>query len=384
MLNPSKLQLAMVAGEASGDLLASLVLPDFQSRWPDVSLVGIGGPRMKALGFDAWWPQEKLAVRGYVEVLRHYREITAIRRDLYRRLIKTPPHLFMGVDAPDFNMDLSYKLKLQGIPTVQFVCPSVWAWRPERVVKIRQSVDHVLCLFPFEKMLLERDGIAATYVGHPLAQSIPLFPDKNKARNHFGLNSGQSVIALLPGSRTAEITHILPRFVAAAVILEKKFKDAVFLLPAAPGQTHLIQKLNQACSVPTNLKLISGESHTVLAASDAAMVASGTATLEAALYKCPMVVAYHMPWLSWQIMQRKRLQPWVGLPNILCNDFVVPELLQDQATPESLALEISNWLQNPTRVESMRFRFMQLHEDLKQDTSQLVTDAVEKIITSNA
>jgi lipid-A-disaccharide synthase len=337
---------------------------------------------MISLGFEAWWPQDKLAVRGYVEVLRHYREITSIRRHLFHHLLKMPPSLFMGVDAPDFNLDLSFKLRRQGVPTVQFVCPSVWAWRPERIHKIRKSVDHVLCLFPFEQALLENHGIAATYVGHPLANSIPLSPDKGKARKELELSEDPLVIALLPGSRTAEIQHLAPRFVAAAILLEKKFSDAIFLLPVAPGQMALVQKILKQCSIPRNLKLIDRNSHSVLAAADAAIVASGTATLEAALYKCPMVIAYHMPWLSWQIMRNKRLQPWVGLPTILCQDFVVPEILQEQASSEALATEIANWLENPVRVENMRSRFIRLHQELTQDTSHLVTHAVEKIIAS--
>lgn len=382
MQNPSKLQIAMVAGEASGDLLASLVIPGFQSHWPGISLAGIGGPRMISLGFEAWWPQNKLAVRGYVEVLRHYREITSIRRHLCHHLLKMPPSLFMGVDAPDFNLDLSFKLRRQGIPTVQFVCPSVWAWRPERIHNIRKSVDHVLCLFPFEKALLENHGIAATYVGHPLARSIPLLPDKSKARKDLELPEDPLVIALLPGSRAAEIHHLAPRFVAAAILLERKFSDAIFLLPVAPGQMAHVQKTLRQCSIPRNLKLIDGKSHSVLAAADATIVASGTATLEAALYKCPMVIAYHMPWLSWQIMRNKRLQPWVGLPNILCQDFIVPELLQEQASAEALATAIASWLENPVHIENMRSRFMRLHQELAQNTSQLVTHAVEKIIAS--
>jgi len=371
---------AMVAGEASGDLLASLVIPGLQALWPDVSLQGIGGPRMQKLGFDAWWPQEKLAVRGYVEVLRHYREITGIRKALYHRLVKTPPNLFMGVDAPDFNLDLSFALKKQGIPTVQFVCPSVWAWRAERLERIRASVDHVLCLFPFEPALLQSHGISATYVGHPLASAIPLQSHQIDVRQSLGLQNNQKVIALLPGSRTSEIEHMAPRFGAAAVLLEKQYPGAVFLLPVAPGQMPLVQKMRASGLFPHNLVLLSGQSHAALAAADAAMVASGTATLEAALFKCPMVIAYHMPWLSWQIMRKKRLQPWVGLPNILCRDFIVPELLQDQASPSALAEAVSMWLEDPQRVEKMKLRFTELHQELIQDTSHLVTHAVEKII----
>jgi len=374
----------MVAGEASGDLLASLVIPGLQSHWAGISLQGIGGPKMKALGFDAWWPQEKLAVRGYVEVLRHYREITGIRKSLLHRLLETPPDLFVGVDAPDFNLDLAFALKRRGIFTMQFVCPSVWAWRAERLAKIRESVDHVLCLFPFEPPLLQRHGIAATYVGHPLASSIPLSANTAIARQSVGVSPHQKLIALLPGSRTSEIEHMTPRFFAAARLLEQQYPDVSFVLPVAPGQMQLVKSLRFKYSSPQNLILLSGQSHTALAAADAAMVASGTATLEAALFKCPMVIAYHMPWLSWQIMRRKRLQEWVGLPNILCQDFIVPELLQDQATPCALAKEVSIWLQNPNLVEKMKIRFTDLHKQLTQDTSGLVTDAVEKMMASHA
>ena len=370
----------MVAGEASGDLLASLVIPGLKSLWPGIGLQGIGGPRMEKLGFDAWWPQEKLAVRGYVEVLRHYREITGIRKALYHRLLKTPPDLFMGVDAPDFNLDLSFALKRQGISTIQFVCPSVWAWRAERIAKIRESVDHVLCLFPFEPPLLHSHGIAATYVGHPLASAIPLQSDKSSARQSLGLQTDHQVIALLPGSRASEIAHIAPRFLSAALLLEKQYPDTAFILPVAPGQMPLVQKIQARHAHPRNLILLSGQSHAALAAADAAMVASGTATLEAALFKCPMVVAYHMPWLSWQIMRNKRLQPWVGLPNILCQSFVVPELLQDQASPTALAQAVATWLEQPQRAAEMKLRFTELHQELIQDTSNLVTHAVKKIV----
>ncbi len=373
----------MVAGEASGDLLASLVIPGLQSHWADVDLQGIGGPKMKALGFDAWWPQEKLAVRGYVEVLRHYREITGIRKSLLHRLLENPPDVFVGVDAPDFNLDLAFALKRRGISTMQFVCPSVWAWRAERLGKIRQSVDHVLCLFPFEPPLLHRYGIDATYVGHPLAKSIPLSPDKVLARESLGVSPDQKLIALLPGSRTSEIEHMTPLFFAASKILETQYPGVSFVLPVAPGHMQLVQSMQLRLTPPQNLMLLEGQSHTALAAADATMVASGTATLEAALFKCPMVIAYHMPWLSWQIIRRKRLQPWVGLPNILCQDFIVPELLQEQATPHALAKATSEWLDNLQLVDKVKLRFTDLHKQLMQDTSGLVTAAVDKVMASH-
>jgi lipid-A-disaccharide synthase len=339
---------------------------------------------MKALGFDAWWPQEKLAVRGYVEVLRHYREITGIRKSLLQRLLENPPDVFVGVDAPDFNLDLAFALKRRGIATMQFVCPSVWAWRAERLDKIRQSVDHVLCLFPFEPPLLQRHGIEATYVGHPLANAIPLSPDKALARESLGVSFDQKLIALLPGSRNSEIDHMTPLFFAAARLLEQQYPGVGFVLPVAPGQMQLVQSLQLRFTPPQNLILLEGQSHTALAAADTAMVASGTATLEAALFKCPMVIAYHMPWLSWQIIRQKRLQAWVGLPNILCQDFIVPELLQEQATPSALAKATSDWMENLQLVDKVKIRFTDLHKQLIQDTSGLVTVVVDKVMASHA
>jgi lipid-A-disaccharide synthase len=267
---------------------------------------------------------------------------------------------------------------------MQFVCPSVWAWRAERLDTIRQSVDHVLCLFPFEPPLLQRNGISASYVGHPLARSIPLSPDNALARKSLGVSPHQKLIALLPGSRTSEIEHMTPLFFAAARLLEQQYPGIGFVLPVAPGQMQLVKSLQFRFAPPQNLILLSGQSHTALAAADAAMVASGTATLEAALFKCPMVIAYHMPWLSWQIIRRKRLQAWVGLPNILCQDFIVPELLQEQATPSALAKETSIWLETPNLVDKVKMRFTDLHKQLTQDTSGLVTDAVNKIMVSHA
>ncbi len=370
----------MVAGEASGDLLASLVIPAFLKRWPNMELNGIGGPKMRALGFDAWWPQDKLAVRGYVEVLRHYKEITGIRKLLLQRLLVSPPNIFIGVDAPDFNLDLARALKQKGIPTIQYVCPSIWAWRAERLPKIRSSVDHVLCLFPFEPSLLQRQGIAATYVGHPLANAIPMIPNRLIARQSLNVDKEHKLVALLPGSRTSEIEHMAPLFLAAAKLLEQQYPAMRFVIPVSPGHMPLVNSLQSQNACPKHLTLLSGQSHAALAAADAALVASGTATLEAALFKCPMVISYRMPWLSWQIMRRKRLQPWVGLPNILCQEFVVPEILQDQATPFALANAIVSWLETPSLVQTMKTRFSSMHEQLTQDSPRLVTDAIEKLM----
>jgi lipid-A-disaccharide synthase len=375
------LSFAMVAGEASGDLLAGLLIQGMHLRWPEAHGVGIGGPRMQDQGFDAWWPHEKLAVRGYVEVLRHYRGIVAIRDQLRQRLLAQPPDVFIGVDAPDFNLDLEARLKAAGIPTVHFVCPSIWAWRPERIEKIRRSVDHMLCIFPFEPALLAKAGVEATYVGHPLAQTIPMHPDRQAARQALGLDADRPVVAVLPGSRLSEIEHLTPRFVQAAQLMQRHNPALQFVLPAIPSLLPRIQALVDAQGGVPGLQLVQGQSHRALAACDVTLIASGTATLEAALFKRPMVIGYHMNWLSWQIMKRQQLQPWVGLPNILSEDFVVPEFLQDRCTPEALARACLDWLSAQDRVDALQSRFEQLHLTLQCDTAKLATHALEKVLS---
>ena len=376
----------MVAGETSGDLLAGLLLDGLKARWPEIDSAGIGGPRMIERGFEAWWPSEKLAVRGYVEVLRHYRELVGIRDQLTKRLLAAPPDLFIGVDAPDFNLALEARLKAHGMKTVHFICPSIWAWRADRVEKIRRSVDHMLCIFPFEPALLASHGIAATYVGHPLASVIPMQADRAGARAKLGLREDDCVVAVLPGSRKSEIDYLALRLFKAAAHIKRAQPAIKFIVPAIPSLKGLIERLADQAGMRTSLQIIDGQSHTALAACDVTLIASGTATLEAALFKRPMVIAYNMNWLSWQIMQRKQLQPWVGLPNILCEDFVVPELLQHAATPEALADAVLQWVDArstaPEKIAALEARFTQLHVDLMRDTSQLATDAIQKILES--
>lgn len=377
-MNASR-RVALVAGETSGDLLAGLLLQGLRGRWPDLSAVGIGGPALAKHGFEAWWPSDKLAVRGYVEVLRHYREIAGIRAELRQRLLRERPDAFIGVDAPDFNLDLEGGLRSAGIKTVHFICPSIWAWRPERVEKIRRSADHVLCIFPFEPELLARHGIGATYVGHPIASVIPLVPDRLAARRALGIDAAGPVVAILPGSRRSEVQYLARRFFEAAVLMRSRRPDLRFVVPAVPALREAIEGHARDAGLQEVL-IVQGRSHEVLAACDVTLIASGTATLEAALFKRPMVIAYNMHWLSWIIMRRKQLQPWVGLPNILSGEFVVPELLQDAATPEALAHATLAWLDSPQRVAALEDRFTQLHHLLKRDTARLATDAIEKVL----
>jgi len=380
-------RIAMVAGEASGDLLAGLLLDGLHQHWPGLPSQGIGGPQMAQRGFEAWWPSDKLAVHGYsLEVLRRLGEIIQIRRRLRQRLLQHKPDVFIGVDAPDFNLGLETDLRAAGVKTVHFICPSIWAWRAERVEKIRRAANHVLCVFPFEPELLARHGIAASYVGHPLASVIPLEPDRAAARTALGLQPEDTVLALLPGSRGAEVKYITPAFLQAAVLIRQAHPGIKLVLPAAPAQRPTIERMVQAAGLQGVVQVLAGQSHTVLAACDCTLIASGTATLEAALFKRPMVIAYRMQALSWQLMRRKQLQPWVGLPNILCGEFVVPELLQDAATPQALAVAVLEWLDAqqhaPERIAALHQRFTALHHSLRRNTSVLAADAIRQVLAA--
>ena len=380
MPNP---HVARVAGEASGDLLAGLVLDGLRARWPDMQSSGIGGPQMVARGFDALWPSDRLAVHGYsIEVFKRVAGLLRMRAQLRDRLLHERPSVFIGVDAPDFNLGLEAALKEGGIRTVHFVCPSIWAWRAERVEKIRRAADHVLCIFPFEPALLAQHGIDATYVGHPLANVIPLQPDRLAARQKLGLAPDDTVVAILPGSRQSEVKYLALRFFQAAALIQRSHPAIKFVVPAVPTLRARIEALVADAGMAGRITVVTGQSHTVLAACDVTLIASGTATLEAALFKRPMVIAYNMHWLSWKLMQRKQLQPWVGLPNILCGDFVVPELLQEAATPQALADATVQWLApgGSARMAALEARFTALHHTLQRDTAQLATDAIQKII----
>lgn len=392
------LRLGMVAGEASGDVLAAQLLAALGQRW-QVSSLGIGGPHMAAQGFDAWWPSEMLAVRGYVEVLRHYRKLVAVRKQLLERLTRQRPDVFVGVDAPDFNLALEGWLRQRGVRTVHFVAPAVWAWRPERVEQVQRNVDQLLCIFPFEPDLFARHGVDARYVGHPLAALIPDAPDRAGARVKLYAEPGAARftaaqpeearwLALLPGSRRAEIEHLLPRFLQATALMLRQrpghLRHLHVVLPAVPALHARIVELVRQSGLQDVVQVVRGQSNTVLAACDVTLIASGTATLEAALFKRPMVIAYHMNWLSWRLTQRKRLQPWVGLPNILAQDMLVPELLQDAATPGALAEATLAWLDDTpaahARTQAVTQRFAELHQLLRRDTAQLACDAIEELL----
>lgn len=372
----------MVAGEASGDLLGSHLIAALAARRPDLRFFGIGGPRMIAEGFESRFPMEKLAVRGYVEVLRHYREIMAIRRDLAAQLLAERPRLFIGVDAPDFNLGLERRLKQAGIPVIHYVSPSVWAWRGGRVGEIGRSASHLLALFPFEPPLYEKVGLPVTFVGHPLADMIPLETDRAAARVRLRLPSSRPVVALLPGSRKSEIEYMGELFVQTAKLLSEKVKDVHFVCPTASRETRdLVEAaVRRRLDSEFPLTLLFGHSHEALAAADVALVASGTATLEAALHKTPMTIAYRMSPITWALMRRMLYLPYVGLPNILAGENLVPEYLQEAAKPESLAESLAGLLRDESVRRKQVEKFFEIHLQLRQNTAEKAADAVLKVM----
>jgi len=397
-------KLACVAGEPSGDLLAAPVLHALHQmpEMASLSAYGVGGPLMQAEGFDSRWPMETLSVRGYVEALTQLPAILRLRKDLLNTLIEVDrPDVFLGIDAPDFNLGVELKLRSAGIPTIHFVSPSIWAWRGGRIKKIKQAVDRVLCIFPFETEIYARAGIAASYVGHPLASTIPMEVDPKSARDRLCLfpelkSAGIEradldglVIAVLPGSRGSEIEFIAPVFFEAMGLIAGRLQrqSSQFIIPVAtPRLRPALESLVAQTRVQypdIQIHLIDGNADTILEAADVVLIASGTATLQAALWKKPMVISYKVPWLTAQIMKRQGYLPYVGLPNILAGEFVVPELLQDDATPENLANAVLHWLGKPLEVARLKERFSALHETLRKPTGLLVAQAIAQTMAES-
>ncbi len=369
------MDVGLVAGEASGDLLGAHCIRALQQRHPALRARGIAGPRLVEAGVEAIYPSEKLAVNGYVEVLRHLPELLRIRARIGDYFIQQSPRVFVGIDAPDFNFTLERRLKTAGIPTVHFVSPSLWAWRPERIHAIREAVSHMLVVFPFEEKIYRDAGIPVTYVGHPLADVIPLEPDTAAARAVLSLSAGP-VFALLPGSRLSEVRRHAGLMLDAAQRIQQRQPGAQFVLPAAnAAAAGLVEAARRGRTL--NLRVLAGQSHAALAACDVALVASGTATLEAALFKKPMVIVYRVPALTGWLMQRRALLPWVGLPNILAREWLVPERIQKAATPETLATDALAWLDDAPRREAAIARFHDMHHTLRQNAAARIADALD-------
>lgn len=365
------IRIAMVAGEASGDTLGSHLMAALRAHIPDAQFVGIGGPKMVSAGFESWFEQEKLAVRGLVEVLRHFRKIKSIRDALLKRLLAEPPSLFVGIDAPDFNLGLERRLKVSGIATVHYVSPTIWAWRPGRIRAIREAVSHMLVLFPFEEPLYRAAGVPVTFVGHPLADEIPEQCDRAAMRAQLRLPDKGRIIALLPGSRQSELDYLSDLFISTAKLILRAQPQCRFLVPLATRETRDLFETalyrNQANDLP--FTPLFGHAQDAIVAADAVLVASGTATLEAALLQRPMVIAYRLSPLTFAVARRLVRTPWVGLPNILAGEFLVPEFLQNDATAENLAQAMLNLLADEYVLKRLPQRFALLHLQLKRDAA---------------
>lgn len=384
--------IGLVAGEPSGDLIAAQVLDGLTTARPSLQAQGIGGPALERAGMQIWHPMDALSVFGYVDAIKSLPKLYRIFKDVQKRWFTDPPDVFVGVDAPDFNLRLEQKLKQHGIPTVHFVSPSIWAWRYERIHQIRQAVSHMLVLFPFELEIYEREGIPATYVGHPLADRIALQPDRAAMRQTLGIEPDATVIAILPGSRGSEIELMTPRFLAAAEQLQARAPDLVFIVPmvneARKTQFNQIAssfKLNNLKLIDTHLADGTPASWQAMSACNVAMVTSGTATLECALFKRPMVISYVLsPWMrrimAWKSGQSKPNLPWVGLPNVLSQSFVVPELLQEDATPDNLANALWEIWEDTDRRERIEQQFLGLHQTLRCDTAAKASQAILNVL----
>jgi lipid-A-disaccharide synthase len=365
----------LIAGEASGDLLGAELIRALKSRHPELQFEGIAGPRMVEAGARALASCERLSVNGYVEVLRHLPDLLKLRRQTVDHFLAGRPRVFVGIDAPDFNFGVEAKLKAAGIPAVHFVSPSIWAWRGERIHKIRQSVSHMLVVFPFEEAIYRQAGIPVTYVGHPMADRLPLEPDMAAARQALGIESPGPVIALLPGSRCGEVKRLAPLMLEAAKRILRSKPSAQFLIPAATEAVEASLR-EQAAASGLPVTVLRGQSHAAMTAADVVVLASGTATLEAALLKKPMVITYRVPAITAWIARGKLYLPYVGLPNILLGRFAVPELLQENATPEKLAHEVLSWLDAPEKRTALAAEFRTLHETLRCNAGERIAEAL--------
>lgn len=401
----SGLTIGMVAGEPSGDLLAARIITGLRQGAPELLVEGIGGPEMAAEQFRQHYPMDALTVFGYVEALKRIPGLVSTYLGMRNHWLRQRPDVFVGIDAPDFNLRLEHRLRQAGVPTVHFVGPSIWAWRYERIHKIREAVSHMLVLFPFETEIYEKEGIPVTYVGHPLAANIPLHPDKQDARRRLGLDGVGRVLGVLPGSRSSEVRLLALRFLKTVQLLQQQDPDLTVLVPMVNARRR--QEFEQAlaqCPV-RNLHLIDGDTPgvrtadasgmvrpaawTVMEASDAVLVASGTASLETALYKRPMVISYVLTPLMeriirWKSGQDRPYVPWVGLPNVLARDFVVPELLQEDAEPEKLARECWKALTDQDYVARIEQIFTEMHLQLRRDTPALAAEVILKLAHEHA
>ena len=383
--NPKRF--ALVAGEASGDLLGAGLIEKLRERYPDAQFAGVGGDAMRAAGLDAWYDAQALAVMGLAEVLRHLPRLLKLRRELRERLLAWKPDVFIGIDAPDFNLGLERWLKQRGTLTVHYVSPSVWAWREGRAAKIGRSADRVLCLFPMEPPIYARHGVDARFIGHPLADAMPLDPDRLHARDALDLTADTPMLALLPGSRLGEIRRLSADFLSAALLILRQQPNLRVVAPMANAAARAAFEAEldahpEAAELKPALRITEGNARTVMVAADVILLASGTATLEGMLAKRPMVVAYKIAPLTYSIVKGLRMLKvdHYALPNVLANEALVPELMQYDCTPENLAAAISSWLRNPTSMTALPPRFRELHQVLRRDASARAAEAVAELV----
>lgn len=375
-----RIHIGIVVGEASGDILGAALITELRKIYPNAEFSGIGGPRMLELGFHSYFPQDRLAVMGIIEPLKRLPELMRIRKFLKENFIANPPAVFIGIDSPDFNIGLEGSLKAAGVKTVHYVSPSVWAWRQNRVYKIAKSVDLMLTLLPFEAAFYEKFNVPVEFVGHHLADEIPEFVDKFQARRDLGIPENARIVALLPGSRGSEVERMGRDFMHTAVFCLERDPELLFYIPAANSdryrQLHI--QLNEYVDFP--ITLFNGNSHKVMAAADVVLVASGTVTLEAMLLKKPMVVAYKMASLTYRIFKWLVKTPHISLPNLLAGKALVPELIQQDATPQKLANAVMDYFDNPEETQDLIETFAQMHGTLKRDASKRAAEAVSQLI----
>jgi lipid-A-disaccharide synthase len=378
--------IALVAGEASGDQLGAALIERLKKRYPQARFAGIGGKHMKAAGLDAWWDSEELALFGLVEVLSHLPRLFRLRSELTQRLLDLKPDVFIGIDAPDFNLGLEIKLRKKKIPTVHYVSPTVWAWREKRVRKIGRAADLVLCLFPFEPDFYSKHGVKAVYVGHPMADQIDPSPDPATARSRLGLNASAPVIALLPGSRASEVSRLAEPMILAAKKLSFQQPRPQFVTAMANDKVLALFSETMKRLQFSDIQLVSDDPRTVIAAADVVMSASGTATLETMLVNRPLVVAYRLSATTIFLVKHLRLlkPQHFSLPNILAGETLVPELIQNEVSGESLARETAKWLDDEAARASLEQRFLDIHNDLRCDASMRAAEAVSELLERRA
>ena len=373
-------KVAILAGEPSGDMIASQLMSELNKRYKNIEYIGIGGPLMSKYGLKSYFDYSHLSIRGYFEAIKNLPKLLKFRYSLINYLLQQKPDIFIGIDAPDFNFAIEKKLKANKIPTFHYVAPSVWAWRKNRIYKMKDCMNHLFSIFPHEKKIFKKIKLPITYVGHPLASKIPLNPNKQKAKKIIGIDSKGTIISLLPGSRRSEVRWHFDIMLKAALLINKKLQNCFFLVPVNNklNYEYLLKKIKQYSL--TNIKVIFGHSHEVLSSSDISILASGTASLEAALFKKPMIIIYRMSWLSWFLLKRMHLISFIGLPNILLDKFAVPELIQKNAQPNNIACRVLELLSDKKYLKELKYDFTKLHTELKRDTSSLIINQIQRYL----